>query len=161
MQVVTSVSSHIVCDPDIGGQTTDMAGEVDTDNNSDDKNSERKQEVKEEESEAEVSSLFALYLSRCLAAWGDRLWQFVGSIFMLSLDPDSLQLVAVYGLASCLTVLVFGASLGAIVDRTARMKMVTCAVIVQNVAVALTCALVAFYFKVNSRLKLTIIKHFP
>ena len=117
-----------------------------------------KLEVKEEESNDEVSGLIALYLPRCLAAsWGDRLWQFVGSIFMLSLDPDSLQLVAVYGLASCLTVLLFGAGLGAIVDRTARMKMVTCAVIVQNVAVALTCALVAFYFKVNSRLKLAII----
>ena len=57
----------------------------------------------EEDNETEVKGLYTLYLSRCLAAWGDRLWQFVGSLFMLSLDHGSLQLVAVYGLASCLT----------------------------------------------------------
>ena len=80
-----------------------------------------KQEVLEEE-DPEVKALNALYLSRGLAAWGDRLWQFVGSLFMLSLDPGSLQLVAVYGLASCLTVLACGASLGGLVDRTSCIR---------------------------------------
>ena len=102
-----------------------------------------------EEEDSEVKALYALYLSRGLAACGDRLWQFVGSLFMLSLDPGSLQLVAVYGLASCLTVLACGAGLGALVDRTSRMRMVTCAVVMQNVAVALTCMLVVFFFNVR------------
>ena len=70
-------------------------------------------------------------------------------MFMPSLDHGSLHLVAVYGLASCLTVMLCGAWLRALVDRTSRKRMVNCAVVLQNFAVALTCGLVAFYFKVR------------
>ena len=101
------------------------------------------------EEEEGVHGLYYLYISRCLAAWGDRLWQFVGSLFLLSLAPDSLQLVGVYGLVSCVTVFLCGAPIGSLVDRTSRMKMVTCAVILQNIAVAATCVLVAVFFSVS------------
>ena len=97
----------------------------------------------------EVSCLYSLYFSRVLAAWGDRLWQFVGSLFLLSLDPGSLQLVAVYGLTSCLAVILSGSSLGSLVDRTQRMKMVSVAVLCQNLSVSVTCALVAIHFNVS------------
>merc|ERR1712142_852110 len=102
------------------------------------------------EGEEGVEVLYSLYISRCLAAWGDRLWQFVGSLFLLSLVPDSLQLVGVYGLVSCVTVLFCGAPIGSLVDKTSRMKMVTCAVTIQNIAVALTCVLVAVFYSVSS-----------
>ena len=73
-----------------------------------------------------------LYLSRLLAAWGDRLWSFLGALFMLVLQvpnslhhfpmpdlpqPGSMQLVAVYGLASTLSVLLTCAWIGNLVDR--------------------------------------------
>ena len=90
------------------------------------------------------ASLTPLYLARSLAAWGDRTWQFVGGMFMLRFalfsDPAltlslrlgdhhdnvhnagdfSLQLVGIYGLVSCLAVLVSGSAIGRIVDNTAR-----------------------------------------
>ena len=110
-------------------------------NNIDDTSKDEVTIEEEDDNVPEVKGLYTLYLSRLLAAWGDRLWQFVGSLFMLSLDHDSLQLVAVYGLASCLTVMVCGAWLGALVDRTSRIRMVTYAVVVQNLAVALSCGL--------------------
>ena len=47
-------------------------------------------------------------------------------MFMPSLDHGSLHLVAVYGLASCLTVMLCGAWLRALVDRTSRKRMVNC-----------------------------------
>ena len=128
------------------------SGLVDMENKNYDRNNDQVTKEEEEDIEPEVRGLYTLYLSRCLAAWGDRLWQFVGSLFMLSLDHGSLQLVAVYGLASCLTVMVCGAWLGALVDRTSRMRMVTSAVVVQNLAVAVTCGLVAFYFNVRKYL---------
>ena len=31
-------------------------------------------------------SFLLLYLSRALAAWGDRTWQFMGGLFMLQID---------------------------------------------------------------------------
>jgi len=47
-------------------------------------------------------------------------------------------------------VLVAGAGLGSLVDRHPRLRMVTCAIFIQNAAVALTCGLVAFYFNISS-----------
>ena len=74
---------------------------------------------KEKESQ---SSLTPLYLARTLAAWGDRTWNFVGGMFMLQLgDSDSsLQIVGIYGLVSCLALLLFGAAIGRLVDNTPR-----------------------------------------
>ena len=67
-------------------------------------------------------SLTPLYLARTLAAWGDRTWQFVGGMFMLQLgdNDSSLQIVGVYGLVSCLALLVCGAAIGRLVDSTPR-----------------------------------------
>ena len=92
------------------------------------------------------ASMIPLYLARTLAAWGDRTWQFVGGMFMLRFafnqmihhsfvtflrlgahhdnvnneGDSSLQLVGIYGLVSCLAVLVSGSAIGRIVDNTAR-----------------------------------------
>ena len=68
------------------------------------------------------SSLSPLYLARTLAAWGDRTWNFVGGLFMLQLGESdtSLQLVGIYGLVSCLALLLFGAAIGKLVDNTPR-----------------------------------------
>ena len=58
-------------------------------NNNADRSNNQITEEKEEDNEPEVKGLYTLYLSRLLAAWGDRLWQFVGSLFILSLDHDA------------------------------------------------------------------------
>ena len=72
--------------------------------------------------ESGVTSLAPLYLARSLAAWGDRTWQFVGGLFMLRLGDShsSLEIVGVYGLVSCLALLVCGAAIGRLVDSTPR-----------------------------------------
>jgi len=88
---------------------------------------------------------YVLYLSRVLSSWGDRSWSFLSALFMLLLQPNSLQLVAVYGLASSVAVLVFCAWIGHLVDRTGRLKAATVALLVQNSCVVLTCAVITIF----------------
>ena len=77
------------------------------------------------------SSLTPLYLARTLAAWGDRTWQFVGGMFMLQLgDTDSsLQIVGIYGLVSCLGLLICGSAIGRLVDSTPRDRWLVSSII--------------------------------
>jgi hypothetical protein len=59
-----------------------------------------------------------IYVSRALSAWGDRMWSFAGGVFMTYLDQsDSLRLVAIYGFAMSIVVIVLGAAVGNWIDR--------------------------------------------
>ena len=96
------------------------------------------------------SSFTVLYLARSLAAWGERTWQFVAAMFLLKLDDsDSLQLVAIYGLISCLALMVLGNVLGWLVDTLPRDRIMVLAVITQNISVSLTCCIMTLYFSVS------------
>lgn len=87
----------------------------------------------------------SLYASRFLSGWGDRLWQFVGAIFMMVLQPENLQLVAIYGLCSSLSVLIFCALIGSLVDRWPRLQAASVFLAIQNCAVCITCVAVSLY----------------
>jgi len=97
---------------------------------------------------------YVLYLSRLLSSWGDRLWTFLSALFMLLLQPNSLQLVAIYGLVSSVAVLVFCAWIGHLVDRTGRLKAATTALLLQNFAVVLTCVVVTVFLLMQENLDL-------
>jgi len=92
--------------------------------------------------------IWPLYVSRTLAAWGDRTWQFIGGMFLLQLgDSDtSLQIVGVYGLILCLAMLLCGAAIGRLVDSTARNRMVTCSIFIQNMSIVSACFIMALHF---------------
>jgi len=66
---------------------------------------------------------------------------------MLHLDGShSLELVAVYGLVSCLALLVLGNGLGRLVDVWPRDAMIRAAILTQNITVSLTCIILALHF---------------
>ena len=65
---------------------------------------------------------YKMYLSRALSAWGDRMWDFGGGLFMMGLHYDDLRLVAIYGFAKCFTVIMFGAAIGNWIDRSERLS---------------------------------------
>jgi len=44
-----------------------------------------------------------------MTAWGDRLWSFGAGIFINLLAPENLRLVAIYGFATSVSVIFFGA----------------------------------------------------
>ena len=92
-----------------------------------------------------------IYLSRALSAWGDRLWSFGAGVFMVALDPEDLQLVAIYGLVLSVSVIVFGAYIGKWIDQSQRLKAAKIFLAIQNLSTALSCTLLAIYFaKVSS-----------
>ena len=69
-------------------------------------------------------SIWLLYLSRAFTAWGDRLWAFGLGMFLFRIRPESLFLMAGYGLARSLTSILLDAALGAWIDRTGRLRSV-------------------------------------
>lgn len=92
-------------------------------------------------------TLWTIYLSRALSAWGDRMWSFGAGLFMVALDPsDSLRLVAVSGFLTCLSVILLGAAIGTWIDHRPRLLAAKVFLTVQNLSVALSCAILGFYF---------------
>ena len=58
--------------------------------------------------------------------------------------------MAVYGLVSCLALLVLGNGLGRLVDVWPRDKMIRAAILTQNITVSVTCIILALHFSVSS-----------
>ncbi|XP_075385309.1 ferroportin [Tenrec ecaudatus] len=84
-----------------------------------------------------TSAKFLLYLGHSLSTWGDRMWHFAVSVFLVELYGNSLLLTAVYGLVVAGSVLFMGAIIGNWVDKNARLKVAQTALVVQNVSVIL------------------------
>ncbi|XP_061041757.1 solute carrier family 40 member 1 [Eubalaena glacialis] len=84
-----------------------------------------------------ISAKFLLYLGHSLSTWGDRMWHFAVSVFLVELYGNSLLLTAVYGLVVAGSVLVLGAIIGDWVDKNARLKVAQTSLLIQNVSVIL------------------------
>ncbi|KAM3667130.1 solute carrier family 40 member 1 isoform X2 [Ammospiza nelsoni] len=69
-----------------------------------------------------TSAKFLLYLGHALSTWGDRMWHFAVSVFLVELYGNSLLLTAVYGLVVAGSVLLLGALIGDWVDKNSRLK---------------------------------------
>ena len=79
-----------------------------------------------------------IFISRALSAWGDRLWAFGIGILMNVLGPENLRLVALYGFSTSVSVIFFGASIGAWIDKTDRLWAAKCFLAVQNLVNGVT-----------------------
>ncbi|XP_023363395.1 solute carrier family 40 member 1 [Otolemur garnettii] len=84
-----------------------------------------------------TSAKFLLYLGHSLSTWGDRMWHFAVSVFLVELYGNSLLLTAVYGLVVAGSVLLLGAIIGDWVDKNARLKVAQTSLVTQNVSVIL------------------------
>ncbi|KAM8933981.1 ferroportin-like [Pelodytes ibericus] len=88
-----------------------------------------------------TSAKFLMYLGHSLSTWGDRMWHFAVSLFLVELYGNSLLLTAVYGLVVAGSVLLLGAILGDWVDKNPRLRVAQTSLIVQNVSVII-CGLI-------------------
>jgi hypothetical protein len=59
----------------------------------------------------------AVYCSYSVATWGWRTWEFAVVLILLRFDPNSLRLVAIYGILESLVAVVCGSAIGAYIDR--------------------------------------------
>ncbi|XP_075036119.1 ferroportin isoform X1 [Mixophyes fleayi] len=82
-----------------------------------------------------TSAKFLMYLGHSLSTWGDRMWHFAVSLFLVELYGNSLLLTAVYGLVVAGSVLLLGALIGDWVDKNPRLRVAQTSLIVQNVSV--------------------------
>ncbi|KAK7070392.1 hypothetical protein SK128_003748 [Halocaridina rubra] len=82
-----------------------------------------------------------VYASQFLSSWGDRMWMFAGGLFLLEVTPGSLRLAAVYGAGLAFTVIICGAPIGRLVDRTSRLAAAQISLCIQNIMVCVCAAI--------------------
>ncbi|XP_061464212.1 solute carrier family 40 member 1 [Rhineura floridana] len=99
-----------------------------------------------------TSAKFLLYLGHALSTWGDRMWHFAVSVFLVELYGNSLLLTAVYGLVVAGSVLLLGAIIGDWVDKNSRLKVAQTSLIVQNASVILCGILLMIVFLFKTQL---------
>uniref|UniRef100_A0A674DF74 Solute carrier family 40 member n=1 Tax=Salmo trutta TaxID=8032 RepID=A0A674DF74_SALTR len=82
-----------------------------------------------------------IYVSGALSMWGDRMWHFAISVFLIELYGRNLLLTAIFGLVVAGSVLLLGALIGDWVDRNPRNKVAHASLLVQNISVTV-CSIV-------------------
>ena len=87
-----------------------------------------------------------IYVSRALSAWGDRIWEFAAAVFLSKLAPDNLRVVAIYGFVMCISVILFGAMIGNWIDRNHRLFAAKTFLAIQNLSVAISCAIILVHY---------------
>ena len=87
-----------------------------------------------------------LYVSRALSAWGDRIWAFSLGIFINKLYPESLRVVAIYGFAVSVSLIICGASVGRWIDQNRRWLAAKVCLLVGNLSVTLAYFLLVLYY---------------
>ena len=87
-----------------------------------------------------------IYVSRALSAWGDRIWEFAAAVFLSKLAPDNLRVVAIYGFVMCISVILFGAMIGNWIDRNHRLFAAKTFLAIQNLSVAISCAIILIHY---------------
>ncbi|KAM9487749.1 ferroportin [Clarias gariepinus] len=84
---------------------------------------------------------FLIYVSGALKTWGDRMWHFAISVFLIELYGHNLLLTAIFGLVVAGSVLLLGALIGDWVDRNPRNKVAHASLFIQNISVTI-CSIV-------------------
>nr|XP_020848863.1 solute carrier family 40 member 1-like [Phascolarctos cinereus] len=98
-------------------------------------------------------SKFLVYVSCALSIWGDRMWHFALSVFLIELYGRNLLLTAVFGLVVAGSVLVFGVLIGDWIDRKPRNKVAHASLFLQNSSVAACCVVLMLVFSYQSELE--------
>ncbi|KAG1949051.1 iron regulated [Pimephales promelas] len=73
--------------------------------------------------------------------WGDRMWHFAISVFLIELYGHNLLLTGIFGLVVAGSVLLLGALIGDWVDRNPRNKVAHASLFIQNISVTV-CSIV-------------------
>nr|XP_055065635.1 solute carrier family 40 member 1 [Misgurnus anguillicaudatus] len=84
---------------------------------------------------------FLIYVSGALSMWGDRMWHFAISVFLIELYGRNLLLTGIFGLVVAGSVLLLGALIGDWVDRNPRNKVAHASLFIQNISVTI-CSIV-------------------
>ncbi|XP_013864188.1 solute carrier family 40 member 1 isoform X1 [Austrofundulus limnaeus] len=96
---------------------------------------------------------FLIYVSGALSMWGDRMWHFAISVFLIELYGHNLLLTAVFGLVVAGSVLLLGALIGDWVDRNPRNKVAHASLFIQNISVTVCSIVLMLVFSYKQRIE--------
>ncbi|XP_041649255.1 solute carrier family 40 member 1 [Cheilinus undulatus] len=96
---------------------------------------------------------FLIYVSGALSMWGDRMWHFAISVFLIELYGRNLLLTAVFGLVVAGSVLLLGALIGDWVDRNPRNKVAHASLFIQNISVTVCSVVLMLVFLYKKRIE--------
>ncbi|TKS81939.1 Solute carrier family 40 member 1 CAR1 [Collichthys lucidus] len=96
---------------------------------------------------------FLIYVSGALSMWGDRMWHFAISVFLIELYGRNLLLTAVFGLVVAGSVLLLGALIGDWVDRNPRNKVAHASLFIQNISVTVCSIVLMLVFLYKQRIE--------
>ncbi|KAM8982656.1 ferroportin-like isoform 2-T2 [Sarcophilus harrisii] len=96
---------------------------------------------------------FLVYVSCALSIWGDRMWHFALSVFLIELYGRNLLLTAVFGLVVAGSVLMFGVLIGDWIDRKPRNKVAHASLFLQNSSVTACCVVLMLVFSYKSEIE--------
>uniref|UniRef100_A0A665V5Y4 Solute carrier family 40 member n=1 Tax=Echeneis naucrates TaxID=173247 RepID=A0A665V5Y4_ECHNA len=91
--------------------------------------------------------------SGALSMWGDRMWHFAISVFLIELYGRNLLLTAVFGLVVAGSVLLLGALIGDWVDRNPRNKVAHASLFIQNISVTVCSIVLMLVFSYKQRIE--------
>uniref|UniRef100_A0A3B3XLT8 Solute carrier family 40 member n=1 Tax=Poecilia mexicana TaxID=48701 RepID=A0A3B3XLT8_9TELE len=92
--------------------------------------------------------------SGALSMWGDRMWHFAISVFLIELYGRNLLLTAVFGLVLAGSVLLLGALIGDWVDRNPRNKVAHASLFIQNTSVTVCSIVLMLVFSYKEQIEL-------
>uniref|UniRef100_A0A672GJI2 Solute carrier family 40 member n=1 Tax=Salarias fasciatus TaxID=181472 RepID=A0A672GJI2_SALFA len=96
---------------------------------------------------------FLIYVSGALSMWGDRMWHFAISVFLIELYGRNLLLTAVFGLVVAGSVLLLGALIGDWVDRNPRNKVAHASLFIQNISVTVCSIVLMLVFSYKQKIE--------
>ncbi|XP_024917287.1 solute carrier family 40 member 1 [Cynoglossus semilaevis] len=96
---------------------------------------------------------FLIYVSGALSMWGDRMWHFAISVFLIELYGRNLLLTAVFGLVVAGSVLLLGALIGDWVDRNPRNKVAHASLFIQNISVTVCSVVLMLVFSYKQQIE--------
>lgn len=88
-----------------------------------------------------------LYTSHFLSVWNSRLFEFGAVLFLAVITPGTLFYVSIYALIRSLAAVFLASSVGKYVDRSNRLVSIRASIILQRIAVSLSCVLFAFLLR--------------
>jgi iron-regulated transporter 1 len=110
------------------------------------------------EAEAHVAtSLRRLYISHSLSAWNSRLFEFGAVLFLAIIKPGTLLYVSVYALVRSLSAILLASRIGGYIDQWDRLKCIRISIVLQRVAVSLSCVMLGLWVLLDVSTRIAIV----
>ncbi|EAL68510.1 hypothetical protein DDB_G0278675 [Dictyostelium discoideum AX4] len=88
-----------------------------------------------------------IMISHLITRMGDKSWAFIIPLFLITLSPNSLIPISVFGLSQYLFRLLFGPTIGKMTDKYKKVQIIKLGIFSQAFAIGLSCIILFILFK--------------